>query len=171
MKSEATLFPLQRRALLHGLWSAAAVAGLTTLGLPAAAEAQDSSSSRQDSSLRRIPAVGREVDSTSSVPADSTSTVRVGRDTTGDSTRFGVNAEEERSTEAAAPDTLSSRDSTDSSATPDVVHQKRHVPPGVGHEPPPYPADSERIWLQERPSNDSVPVPGDTASDSAPSEP
>ena len=42
----------------------------------------------------------------------------------------------------------------------DIIHQQRQVPPGVGNAPPPYPADSERVWVEKRPSNDSVSVGG-----------
>lgn len=52
---------------------------------------------------------------------------------------------------AAVTDTVSG-DSTD------VVHREREVPPGVGYAPPPYPADSERAWVEDMPEGDSVSV-------------
>ncbi len=38
----------------------------------------------------------------------------------------------------------------------DIIHQKRRVAPGVGHQPPPYPSRTERVWVERRPGEDSV---------------
>lgn len=60
-------------------------------------------------------------------------------------------AEVNRSTEeGSASAGESPRDSVD------IIHRRRQVAPGVGNRPPPYPADSERVWVEERPSGDSV---------------
>ena len=88
--------------------------------------------------------------------ADTSSTARVSQDTTADSARFGANAEEGS---ASSPDSL--RDSVD------IIHRQREVPPGIGHQPPPYPADSEQAWVRERPGGDSVSVELQQSRDSA----
>jgi len=43
--------------------------------------------------------------------------------------------------------------------TSDVVHRQRSVPPGTAAPPPPYPADSEKVWVKTKPQGDSVGVP------------
>jgi len=43
--------------------------------------------------------------------------------------------------------------------TSDVIHRRRSVPPGTDAPPPPYPADSEKVWVRTHPQGDSVGVP------------
>jgi hypothetical protein len=74
--------------------------------------------------------------------------------TTADSARFGVNAQEQ-----------STRPGANRPDSSDIVHQQREVAPGMGHQPPPYPADSERVWVQQRPGNDSINVNGGASGD------
>ena len=99
-----------------------------------------SDTSRQQTEMRQQSRTGN----------DSASTVRAGQDTTGDTTRFEVNAQEGRS--AAGRTGNTTRDTTD------VIHRERETPPGMGHEPPPYPSDSEQVWVRQQPSGDSVTI-------------
>ena len=65
-------------------------------------------------------------------------------------------------TDASAMDTTGqSRDTSmagRADSTRDMIHRQRSVPPGTAAPPPPYTPDSEKVWVQERPSNDSVDV-------------
>lgn len=85
---------------------------------------------------------------------DSASTVRMGQDTTGDTTRFEIDARDngEMQQDSAATSSDQRRDSVD------IIHRERKPAPGVGHEPPPYTPDSQRVWVEQRPEGDSVRV-------------
>lgn len=103
------------------------------------------------------------------------STQKAKRDTTSqDSTRWGHNADPDPDVQnppgyrgmerpAGLDSTLDSAKQNQSGAEArrdsiDIVHRQREVPPGMGHQPPPYPADSEQVWVEQRPSGDSVDV-------------
>jgi hypothetical protein len=107
-----------------------------------------------DTTMRRDTTGGQQTEmrqpESSQTDSDSAATVRVGQDTTGDTTRYEVNSQEGRS--ATDRTGGASADSTD------VIHRERETPPGVGYNPPPYPADSEQVWVKQQPSGDSVSI-------------